>query len=78
MIEPAENRNTIAPSYQIYLTPDLAQTIEESSKVALSMKDEFVSTEHLFLSLLEVSSPAKELLRKFKIDKNQIISIQNS
>ncbi len=75
MIEPAENRNTIAPSYQIYLTPDLAQTIEESSKVALSMKDEFVSTEHLFLSLLEVSSPAKELLRKFKIDKNQIISV---
>src|SRR6185369_11018554 len=43
-------KTTTASSYQIYLTPDLAQVIEESSKVAAGMKDEFVSTEHLLLA----------------------------
>ena len=32
VIEPPENHNTLSPSYQIYLTGDLAQTIENSSK----------------------------------------------
>src|ERR1035437_6934208 len=31
MIENPESRNTVSPSYQIYLTPDLAQAIENSS-----------------------------------------------
>ncbi len=75
MIEEPESRNTVSPSYQIYLTPDLAQVIEESNKEAASMKDEFVSTEHLFLVLLKVQSPAKELLKKFKIDKDQILNV---
>ncbi|KKS76786.1 MAG: ATP-dependent chaperone ClpB [Candidatus Woesebacteria bacterium GW2011_GWC1_42_9] len=55
MTESPENRNTLSPSYQIYLTPDLAQIIENSAKVAVALKDEFVSTEHLFVSLLDGS-----------------------
>lgn len=75
MIEAPENRNTVSPSYQIYLTPDLAQAIEESSKVAATMKDEFVSTEHLFISILEVPGEARELLSKFKIDRERVLSV---
>ncbi len=75
MIESPENRNTISPSYQIYLTPDLAQSIENSSKVANALKDEFVSTEHLFVSLLETPGDARELLAKFKIEKDQVLSV---
>jgi len=75
MIESPENRNTLSPSYQIYLTADLAQIIENSSKVALSLKDEFVSTEHLFLSLLESAGEARELLGRFKIVKDNVINI---
>lgn len=75
MIESPENRNTVSPSYQIYLTPDLAQAIEESSKVAATMKDEFVSTEHLFISILEVPGEARELLTKFKIDRERVLSV---
>jgi ATP-dependent Clp protease ATP-binding subunit ClpB len=75
MIESPESRNTISPSYQIYLTPDLAQAIENSSKVATTMKDEFVSTEHLFLSLLETPGEGRELLGRFKIDKDQVTSV---
>ncbi len=75
MIEAPENRNTVSPSYQIYLTPDLAQVIEQSSKVALEMKDEFVSTEHLFISMLEVPGEAKELLSKFKITQERVMEV---
>src|SRR6185436_12668782 len=41
-IEGNETSSTLSPSYQIYLTPELAQTLENSSKVAASLKDEFV------------------------------------
>jgi ATP-dependent Clp protease ATP-binding subunit ClpB len=75
MIESPESRNTLSPSYQLYLTPDLAQAIENSSKVATTLKDEFVSTEHLFVSLLETPGEARELLGKFKIDKDQVLRV---
>jgi ATP-dependent Clp protease ATP-binding subunit ClpB len=75
MTESPENRNTISPSYQIYLTPDLAQIIENSAKVALTLKDEFVSTEHLFVSLLEVPGEARELLGRFKILKDKVLNV---
>ncbi|MFA6386542.1 MAG: AAA family ATPase [Candidatus Paceibacterota bacterium] len=75
MIESPENKNTLSPSYQIYLTPDLAQVIENSSKVAMEVKDEFVGTEHLFVSLLETTSESKELLSKFKINRPQVLDV---
>jgi ATP-dependent Clp protease ATP-binding subunit ClpB len=77
MIESPENRNTLSPSYQIYLTPDLALAIENSSKIAADIKDDFVSTEHLFVSLLETPGETRELLSKFKITKNQVIEVLN-
>lgn len=75
MIESPESRNTVSPSYQIYLTPDLAQAIENSTKVATFLKDEFVSTEHLFISLLETPGEARELLGKFKINKQEVLNV---
>ncbi len=74
MIEAPENRNTVSPSYQIYLTPDLAQAIEESSKIAAKLKDEFVSTEHLFLAMIAVPGEAQTLLNRFKIDNEKVLS----
>ncbi len=62
---------TMSQSYQMYLTPDLATTLEASLKVAQSMNDEFVSTEHLFLALLESTGQVRELLARFRIDKDQ-------
>ncbi|MBK5215788.1 MAG: AAA family ATPase [Candidatus Pacebacteria bacterium] len=77
MTELPENRNTLSPSYQIYLTPDLAQIIENSTKVALALKDEFVSTEHLFVSTLEIAGEARELLGRFKINKEKVVNVLN-
>lgn len=73
MIDSPESRTTMAPSFQIYLTPDLAQVIENSNKVAKFLKDEFVSTEHLFLALFDSAGEIKELLGQFKINKEEVL-----
>ncbi|MFA6257532.1 MAG: AAA family ATPase [Candidatus Paceibacterota bacterium] len=75
LIELPEARSTISPSYQIYLNPDLAQVIEQSAKLAEFMKDDFVSTEHLFISILEVTSEARETLARFRIHKDQVMKV---
>ncbi len=62
--------STMSPSYQMYLTPELAQSLEHSLQVAQSLGDEFVSTEHLFLSLLETQGQVREILARFRIDKD--------
>ncbi len=74
-IEGTETSQTISPSYQIYLTPELAHTIESSSKVAQSLGDEFVSTEHLFIAVLDIPGEARELLLKFKIDRQTVLKV---
>ncbi len=74
-IEEPENARTLSPSYQIYLNPDLAQVIEHSVKVAENMKDDFVSTEHLFIALLDIPSEAREMLSKFRIQKEIVLKI---
>ncbi len=74
-IEAPESAQTLSPSYQIYLTPDLAQAIEQSSKIAASLKDEFVSTEHLFLSILEVPGETREILVRFHLSKELVLKV---
>ncbi|MEK7128686.1 MAG: AAA family ATPase [Patescibacteria group bacterium] len=75
MIELPESRNTLSPSYQIYLNPDLAQVIDQSAKLAESMKDDFVSTEHLFIAILEVISEARETLARFRIHRDSVMKV---
>ncbi len=72
-IESPDNNTTMTPSYQIFLTPELAQIIEASIKVAEGLGDEFVSTEHLFLSVLDTAGPARDLLSKFKIERALVV-----
>ncbi|MES3032111.1 MAG: AAA family ATPase [Patescibacteria group bacterium] len=75
LIELPEGHSTLSPSYQIYLNPDLAQVIEKSAKTAESMKDDFVSTEHLFIAILEVTSEARETLARFRIHKDSVMKV---
>ena len=74
-IELPESHSTLSPSYQIYLNPDLAQVIEHSAKLAEYLKDDFVSTEHLFIAMLEVSGEAKEILSRFRIHKDLVMKV---
>ncbi|MEI8061943.1 MAG: AAA family ATPase [bacterium] len=77
-IETGQSSATISPSYQLYLTPDMAQAIEVSAKIAAELKDDFVSVEHLFIALIDVKSPARELLSKFKLNKEVVLKALES
>ncbi len=74
-IEAPEGGATLNPSYQIYLTPDLASAIEGAVKIAKSLNDEFISTEHLFIAILDITGSAKDLLTKFRIDKDAVLRV---
>lgn len=74
-IENGEGSNVVAPAYQIYLTAELVKILDTATKVATFLKDDFVSTEHLFLAILDVQSPARDVLAKFKITKEDLLRI---
>jgi ATP-dependent Clp protease ATP-binding subunit ClpB len=74
-IEGPEARATVSPSYQIFLTPDFAQVLEHSVRIASSLKDEFVSTEHLLVAILEVPSEAREVINRFRVSKEAVLKI---
>ncbi len=71
-IEAPEGSSVLSPSYQMYLTPELASVLEGSVRIASGMKDDFTSTEHLFLSLLESAPQVRELLARFKVNKDDV------
>ncbi len=65
--------NILSPSHQIYLTPELARVLEEAHKAAAFLKDEFISTEHLFLGILEAPSRAHDILARHSLNKETIL-----
>ena len=74
-LEAPESSTVLSPSYQIYLTPELAQALEKSTKIAEELDDEFVSTEHIFAAILDVPGTAKDVLKRFKLDKEKILEV---
>jgi ATP-dependent Clp protease ATP-binding subunit ClpB len=72
-LEVAEMQTTISPSYQLYLTPELAKALEYSGQFAEKMGDAYVGVEHLFVSVLEHPGPASEVLLRAGIDKERVL-----
>ena len=66
------------PTYQVYLTPELSRVLETSHRVAQFLKDDYVSTEHLFLAILDVPSRTKEVLNRFRVEKDAVLRILNN
>lgn len=61
------------PLGQVYLTQDLAKVIEQAHREASQLKDEYISTEHLFLALLEVPTKAREILGQEGLHKEVVL-----
>ncbi len=74
-LEIPEASSTLSPSYNLYLTPDLAQALESAAKVAARMNDAFVGCEHLFVALLEHPGPAEDIFARFRIDEETVLQI---
>jgi len=60
-------------SAHVSLAPELAEVLRQAEQEAGSLKDDFVSAEHIILALLEVPGRTKELLRKRGITKDRVL-----
>ncbi|MDO8504260.1 MAG: AAA family ATPase [Candidatus Liptonbacteria bacterium] len=60
---------------QLYLSQELMKILDQAAKIAAQQKDEFVSCEHMLLSLLDVASDANALLQKFGVKKDGAMRI---
>lgn len=60
---------------QVFITPQMNYAMVSAEKEAKKLGDEFISTEHLFLSLLQVDSLAAEILTSYGIDYNAVLKI---
>ncbi len=60
---------------KVYISQDVDRALTRAEKTADSMKDEYVSVEHLFLGLLDEAGAAlKNLFKTFNIQKNDFLA----
>lgn len=71
-----KTNNTSFESVQaVQGTGEVVSIFDRSQKEADRMGDEFISTEHIFLALIGVKTPAQDILLSFKIEYNQVLEI---
>jgi len=66
------------PFGQVVLSPELGRIINQASKEAKNLDDEYVSVEHLLLALFETGGKLKEIFRAFRIEKNSVLNVMES
>ena len=66
---------TSQASSKIYISGEVDQILNSAQQIANSMKDEYISVEHIFLSIIENSLKLKEIFRIFNINKNDFLKI---
>lgn len=71
-LEEPEMSSNVSQSYQLYLTPELAQALEKSGNIAEQLGDSYVGVEHLFMAALETPGPAIEVLQRMKVQKDMV------
>jgi len=59
---------------QIFITPRVKRVMEIANEEASKLKDEFISTEHLFLAILsERNTPASRILQESGVERKRIL-----
>ncbi len=72
-LETPEVQTTISPSYQLYLTPELAKALEFSGQFSEKLGDAYVGVEHLFVGALEYPGPAIEIMQRTNVEKTRVV-----
>lgn len=62
-------------SGQVYITPRLKKLMDEAAGEAERLKDQYISTEHLLLAMVETCGEVTDMLRRQNISKNNIYAI---
>ncbi|MGD2206607.1 MAG: AAA family ATPase [Anaerolineae bacterium] len=59
---------------QVYITPRLKRVIDQSNEEASKLKDDYISTEHLFLAIAnEKNTPAARILADVGVTRDRIL-----
>ncbi|HID16263.1 MAG TPA: AAA family ATPase, partial [Candidatus Atribacteria bacterium] len=60
---------------KVYASQEISKTIEGAFQEAKIMGDEYVSTEHILLSLIKVDGEVRGLLEKYQVTSEEIMNI---
>ncbi|MFH1379242.1 MAG: ATP-dependent chaperone ClpB [bacterium] len=69
-----ENIPKVEGEFHVGLAPHTGRILNQAFTEAAAMKDEFVSTEHLLLSISEVANPGKKILESTGAAKNRLLT----
>jgi ATP-dependent Clp protease ATP-binding subunit ClpC len=59
---------------QVYITPRLKRVIDQSNEEAAKLKDDYISTEHLFLAIAnERNTPSARILAELGVTRDRIL-----
>ncbi|MFN8446590.1 MAG: AAA family ATPase [Caldilineaceae bacterium] len=73
MPKSSNNPYGASPTAQVFITPRLKRILDEAAQEAQKLKDEYISTEHLLLSIAgERNTPSANILRDANITKDRI------
>lgn len=67
---------TVTPSGQfgqVYIAEALRRVLVQAGKEAEALKDEFISTEHVLLAILEVNTPVKQVLNALGVHREEAL-----
>ena len=67
------NKPKVSGDAQLTMTPLLSRTLNKAEQEADGLKDEFTSTEHLLLAILESGGGAGELLKSRGVTRDRIL-----
>ena len=63
---------------QLYFSPAASKVLAKAESEASSLKDDFVSTEHILIAMTQAEGPAADILRRNGITKEAILSALKS
>ena len=69
-----ENVKVLGENVQLHLSTNAGKVLAKAEKEAASLKDKYVSTEHIFLALVDAENRAGRMLRDNKINKKEVLS----
>lgn len=73
MPKPSHNPYGDGPQAQVFITPRLKRVMDVAGEEVKKLKDEYVSTEHIFLAIAsERNTPSANILREANVTKEKI------
>ena len=69
-----ENVKVLGENVQLHLSANAGKVLAKAEKEAAALKDQYVSTEHIFLALVDAENRAGRMLRDNKISKKEVLS----